>query len=576
MMTEITAPLHQQTRMSRHKSRKPTGIREVKPDAPEPASLFPADRKRGYLIASGATVFTLLCYLLRLDRVFGLMGDDGWYLVLAKSLAVGEGYQLINSPSPGILPIYPPLFPLLISIVWRIWPVFPQNIYLLKSVSIAAMLISGWLVYVHFVRDRGAGRGFGLALGMATVTLPAFVFTATSTVMSECFYTCLQMAAVVAIERAGREPGSWRLASHRLGYALAAGALAAGSFLTRSVGVVVIGAGILYLIKSRLFASAAAFTLGAMVLAGPWLIWQQTHMPTAEQQAEQNSYIVRGYGAQLAEDEVVTESPSGYLDRTYYNLSFFIEHNVGAVLIDSWFRSGEPAVGTGRTVTKAYVSLLLFLISLIGFVPALRMKVTSGDLVFMLTIGLSIVWVFFSARLMFPVAPWLFYYFGVGVRAIVRSMRFSRRRSPQLDWGWAAGAVWLVAAINSFGNLDYILRHHGLVGERPIWVRSFEEHEKTLQWVDRNLPKDAVLTSSNPSMLYLYTGRKTVGNTNPGTSWERWKRMGIRYGVWLKYSPLNDPSETERRFEIPFQSERLKLRVLDFGESGSRRDWSTD
>ncbi|MBL8190262.1 MAG: hypothetical protein JNK38_19755, partial [Acidobacteria bacterium] len=59
------------------------------------------------LIGAISLVGCLLIYLLRLDRVVGLFVDDGWYVLLAKSLATGQGYSLINSPSSGILPLYP-------------------------------------------------------------------------------------------------------------------------------------------------------------------------------------------------------------------------------------------------------------------------------------------------------------------------------------------------------------------------------------------------------------------------------------------------------------------------------------
>src|SRR4030095_15746513 len=65
-----------------------------------------------------ALVGVLAVYLLRLDGVVGLTIDDAWYVLLAKTLATGQGYTLVNSPTPGILPLYPPGFPLLLSIFY--------------------------------------------------------------------------------------------------------------------------------------------------------------------------------------------------------------------------------------------------------------------------------------------------------------------------------------------------------------------------------------------------------------------------------------------------------------------------
>jgi hypothetical protein len=124
-------------------------------------------------LASAVVLLALffITYLLRLDRAIGMFGDDAWYALLGKALATGDGYTLINSPSPGILPIYPPAFPWLLSLVFRLAPQFPQNLWLLKSVSIAAMLGVGLLTYYYFAQRREGP--YHLALGLATATAPS-------------------------------------------------------------------------------------------------------------------------------------------------------------------------------------------------------------------------------------------------------------------------------------------------------------------------------------------------------------------------------------------------------------------
>src|SRR5262249_15182912 len=143
-------------------------------------------------------------YLARLDLVCGLYADDAWYVVLAQALAAGHGYTLANSPTPGILPFYPPGFPWLLSWVVRAAPAFPASLPLLKSVSIVAMLATG-LLLLHDLRTRlRQPPALAAAIALATVLHPGFVFLATSTVMSEAVFTLVQLAAVVMIERTAR------------------------------------------------------------------------------------------------------------------------------------------------------------------------------------------------------------------------------------------------------------------------------------------------------------------------------------------------------------------------------------
>src|SRR5262249_17777393 len=142
------------------------------------------------LLAAG---ISLAIYLLRIDRVVGLVVDDAWYVLLAKALASGQGYTLINSPTPGIRPFYAPGFPFLLSAFYRLMPSFPNNVWLLKSVSIASMFGVGVLVFLYFRRERDMSRWVALGLAFATTMYPALVFLATSTVMSECVFTLAQL-----------------------------------------------------------------------------------------------------------------------------------------------------------------------------------------------------------------------------------------------------------------------------------------------------------------------------------------------------------------------------------------------
>jgi hypothetical protein len=56
-------------------------------------------------VAAALVILFIVIYQQRLDHVIGLIVDDGWYVLLAKALATGQGYSLVNSPTPGIMPI---------------------------------------------------------------------------------------------------------------------------------------------------------------------------------------------------------------------------------------------------------------------------------------------------------------------------------------------------------------------------------------------------------------------------------------------------------------------------------------
>ena len=150
------------------------------------AEVSPAWKRLAFPLAAlvcFATALTL--YILRLDGIVGMVIDDAWYVLLAKAIATGQGYTIINSPTPGIMPLYPPGFPLLLAIVFKFAPAFPENLWLLKSVSIAAMMGVGFVTYWYFHTCRECPAYLSLALAAATTLSPPLAFLSTSTVMSE-------------------------------------------------------------------------------------------------------------------------------------------------------------------------------------------------------------------------------------------------------------------------------------------------------------------------------------------------------------------------------------------------------
>ena len=75
-------------------------------------------------------------------RAAGLFHDDGIYMVNAKSLHEGMGYRITSLPGSPLQTKYPPVFPLMLSLLWHINPSFPENIHLMRLFSaLCAVLV---------------------------------------------------------------------------------------------------------------------------------------------------------------------------------------------------------------------------------------------------------------------------------------------------------------------------------------------------------------------------------------------------------------------------------------------------
>ena len=69
---------------------------------------------------------------------FGDVHDDSLYYVSAKSIAEGS-YKITSLPGEPWQTKYPPLYPLLLSVAWKIQPKFPDN-----------LTIAAWLSWLAF------------------------------------------------------------------------------------------------------------------------------------------------------------------------------------------------------------------------------------------------------------------------------------------------------------------------------------------------------------------------------------------------------------------------------------------
>jgi len=544
-----------------------------------------ARSKKALIAPLTALIGVLAVYLLRLDKVVGLMVDDAWYVLLAKALATGQGYTVANSPTPGIHPLYPPGFPFLLSIFYRVSPNFPDNVWLLKSVSIVAMMAAGALVYRYFIRTRALPASIALLIAVATAISPPLVFLATSTVMSECFFTFVSVATIVAAERsalAARE-GSRKAILYVVGSA----ALASYAFFTRSIAVALVGSVFLYFLKERLVRAALIFGVAVALFAGPWAIYSRLHAPTPSQAKEQGGHIVQPYGQQfwqrmasMTTSDTITaaEIPS----RVWNNiLEIFGKDVLRLTATPLYEKLHDPYKDaerflTGKITDKTEDTLILsFVLSvfvIIGFIAAARERITCAEIAVPMSLGIVSLWPWETFRFVLPLAPFLIFYFVSGFRVIHSLIR---RASPEkVSWVAPTAVAAIVIAISVYGHLNYIAKKTGDGLEPPRWLQAFDDFEVMMKWVDRNVPKNETVVTLNPPLVNLYTGRKAVAWEDPAEKWELWKQLGVRHLVW--FAAYYVPAEAEQRnyTQVYRARNQFGFQVLDLGPAESRVPWN--
>ena len=503
-----------------------------------------------------AMLIVLPIYVLRLDRVVGMVVDDAWYVLLAKALAEGHGYELINAPLAGILPGYPPGFPALLSTIFFLRPEFPTNVWLLKSVSIAAMLGVTVLTYLYFNRVRQLQRHIAALGAIAVASTPAFVFLATSTVMSECMFTLAQLGVVLVAQRALE-------ATPERGQKLAAvtAVLGAATVLIRSVGVGVVAAVFLCFLKERQWKRACAFAIVTAIGIGPWLLYTRTHAPTAEHKDVHRGSLVYSYGEQFwmrwagsatSGRVTVADLP----DRIATNAIDISGRSVGGIFAPVLLRppeeSGEEVVslagrvswtfvGIGGLPSNMAISMFLSAIVALGFVRAAREQVTIAELLVPISLLITVMWPFWSFRFVVPLAPFLYFYFVKGL-------------TLQTPFPVARVALLTVLGLNLYDHGRYI----AIARSSPAnvdWIARFDELETSLEWMKRHLNKDGVVAATNPALVHLWTGQPTITLDRVTEPWSIWRQRGARYAACLVPHELPSPSRGPYRLLYESHSE---------------------
>src|SRR6058998_2439084 len=145
-----------------------------------------------------AAVVLCICYVT--PARFGFYFDDGIYVVTAKALAEDRGYRIISLPEEPYQTKYPPVYPLLLSLVWRLYPRYPANIAPMMVLSALATGLFLLASYWYLVGRGYASRRQALLVLVFTAMNWTVLFFA-SNLLSEMPYGALSVAALLLLEK---------------------------------------------------------------------------------------------------------------------------------------------------------------------------------------------------------------------------------------------------------------------------------------------------------------------------------------------------------------------------------------
>lgn len=440
-------------------------------------------------LLAGVLIATIyLAASLSTALLVGAWNDDGVYTVLGKSLAEGHGYHSLHLVGDPVQVKYPPGFPVLLALLWRLTGSVDgvqRLVSLLHPIVIGAVAgLLWWLGRERFGIPRILLGAFVVAPLLFDASIQYFTIP-----LSEPWFM-LGWAAVLVTwylpSRRGAEPPS-RLAP----------LLAAVTTLFRTQAIVLVVAVLAGAwLRKRSAAHRAIVTVAAL---GPLIAWKLLHVVMVHRGPVADLPDEGGYLGWFAGAGVVGSLKSVVLG-VASNAAKYLEQ-LGPYLIGN-ASGGRVLVG------------LLLLVLLGGALAALRRyPLLAGSALGGVAVILA--WPFAQDRLLLSALPFL------GLAACVS---FERLPTVRTRWfapvlGLATGLVLLRQvtvhreALTAFADrkpAPYYSPSHLL----PLTSRYLASASR---WVMANTGEQDHLLIDYPAAIYLYTGRKTVP-ANPAES----------------------------------------------------------
>jgi hypothetical protein len=426
----------------------------------------------------------------------GIYHDDAINLVTARSLAMGQGYRIDSLPERPYQTKYPPLYPLMLSLVWK----FHSNIeQALPRAALLCWLMLAGAVFLTWTLLRQCGfdeRGAAIVCVFLSLN-PACVMSGLLT-MSELPMINLLLAAMLCAERG--KP-AW------------AGLIGGLAFLMRTSALpLLISLPVAFLWRGRRRDGAITFASMIPFVAG-WAGWTATHRYPSR---DVTALFYIDYVGLYLQDTSLAALPS----LVWANLASLIQAVGEFVLLDE-----------GASFAMSMLARLLLVGSVVGVIRLVRqgrMVAYAAFAVFYLPMVL--LWNYPpNTRFLLPVLPLMAAALFTEASKLAGAVRLSFRKPKPGDRIAAVVVLILLTLLVGYSLERSVFGlTRGIPRTFAARARDWNQQRPALEWLARHVdPRAAVLSYSDP-MVYLRTGRRGWSVRLPPSILKRGDQREIR------------------------------------------------
>ena len=449
---------------------------------------------------------------------FGAYHDDAIYVATARALATGQGYRIISLPHEPAQTKYPPFYPFLLSLIWRVNPEFPLNVTAMMLLSVIIAMAFLELTRRYLVAHGYANRWQALIVVALTALNWRTMILATS-VYSEMLFSLLAVAGLHLAEQ--KEKDRYKRVS-----GLALGVVIGLTFLTRSSGIaLLLSVAAYYALTKQWRRALLPVGVGSLFVVG-WIAWSALNRTNAQFANVEYYTSYLGHLNQVISDMQAQSGSS----RVGVFLSIAVQNFVGGILISVPLISSGLSYGSfsglsgyvlGLALCGAFLNLLLIAME---FIRTMAERVRLLHIYIVACLLLYLFWLpgVSYDRFLMPLLPFLLLFLVSGLGRLASKARNSliSATSSKLIHGTVLALV--VAVVSGMSLYGYT---SGAISS----LRSLEESAArasedltAINWINEHTdPSDTLVCYRDPK-YFLYTGHKAVRSfpMTEGFSWE--------------------------------------------------------